>query len=301
MLALLHLRARDFLITQNSAASTAVPASLVRVGTLHESLTQLARHGYVVLFVWVTAEQIGLPIPAVPILLAAGVLSALGQLTFSGAFALGILACVIGDTLWYAIGKWKGTAVLKTLCRVSFEPESCVRSSSNFITRWGPSSLAVAKFIPGIGAVAVPLVANSKVPLLSFVIYDLLGAIFYIGAYLGLGWLLGGEIDRLNILTGTLKTATAGFAAAGTVAILAWRFHQRRRFLGDLRMSRIAPDEVLGMINNGDNPFIIDLRHPLDFLPDPRVIPGAVRMTPDEVTARRNEIPLDREIIVYCT
>jgi len=55
------------------------------------------------------------------------------------------------------------------------------------------------------------------------------------------------------------------------------------------------------MIHNGEGPYIVDLRHPLDFLPDPRVIPGAVRMRPDEVAERHEEIPRDREIILYCT
>lgn len=271
------------------------------MGTVHEGLVHLGRHGYAILFVWVAAEQLGFPVPAVPILIAAGVLSAMGQLTFSGAFALAILACLIGDSAWYVIGKWKGTAVLKTLCRMSLEPESCVRKSSDFISRHGARSLVVAKFIPGISTVAVPLAANSGISISSFFIYDLLGSMVYVGAYLGAGRLLGDRIDKLDMLASSLKTVTAGMAAAGTVAILAWRFHQRHRFLSDLRMARIQPEEVLGQIDKEEKPYIVDLRHALDFLPDPRVIPGAIRMTPDEVTARQQEIPRDREIILYCT
>ncbi len=268
---------------------------------MHETVAQLAKHGYVVLFAWVAAEQLGLPIPAVPVLIAAGVLSALGQLTLPGAFALGVLACVIGDSAWYGIGKWKGTAVLQTLCRMSLEPESCVRQSSNFISRHGARALTIAKFIPGIGAMAVPLAANSNVALVSFILYDLLGCVAYVGGYLVLGRLLGDKIDQLDVVAGSLKTATAGFAVLGTVAILGWRYRQRRKFLSDLRMSRIQPEQLMEMLDRGENPYIVDLRHPLDFLPDPRVIPGAVRMSPDEVTARQQEIPRDREIILYCT
>ena len=268
---------------------------------MHEALAQLAKHGYVILFVWVAAEQLGLPIPAVPILIAAGVLSAMGQLTLGGAFALGLLACVIGDAAWYGLGKWKGTAVLRTLCRMSLEPESCVRQSSNFISRYGGRSLLIAKFVPGIGAVAVPLAANSEVPVAAFILYDFLGGVLYVGAYLLVGRLVGDRVDRLDVLAGSLRTVTAGFAVLGTVAILGWRYRQRHKFLHDLRMARIQPDDLLQMVTRGDKPYIVDLRHPLDFLPDPRVIPGAVRMTPDEVTARAQEIPRDREIILYCT
>jgi rhodanese-related sulfurtransferase len=68
-----------------------------------------------------------------------------------------------------------------------------------------------------------------------------------------------------------------------------------------VRTSRITPDELRALIEGGQNPFIVDLRHPLDMLTDPRVIPGAIRLTPDQLTARHNEIPRDREIILYCT
>lgn len=271
------------------------------MGTIHETVAYLAAHGYAVLFFWVAAEQLGAPVPAAPILLAAGVLSATGQLSLTSAFAVAVLACLIGDTTWYTIGKSKGTAVLKTLCRVSLEPDSCVRRTSEFISRHGGRSLLIAKFIPGIGAVAVPLTANSGVSAAAFLLYDLLGVALYAGTYLLAGHLLGGRIDRLEMFAGTLKMIAAGVALAGTAGILAWRLHQRERFLSDLRMARIEPEAVLAMIENGEKPYIVDLRHALDVLPDPRVIPGALRMTPDEVAARHDEIPRDREIILYCT
>ncbi len=271
------------------------------MGGIHETLLHLAKHGYALLFAWVAAEQFGAPVPAVPMLVAAGVLSAMGQLSFPSALLLAVVACLIGDAAWYAIGRWRGAAVLNTLCRISLEPDSCVRRSSNFISKHGSRSLVIAKFIPGISTVAVPLAATSGISLASFFIHDLAGSILYSGAYMIAGRLIGDRVDRLNMFAGSLKTATAGMAIVGTLAILAWRYHQRRRFLYDLRMSRITPEDVLGMFDRGEKPFIIDLRHELDFLPDPRVIPGAIRMTPDEVTARQQEIPRDREIILYCT
>jgi membrane protein DedA with SNARE-associated domain len=271
------------------------------LGTIHQTVAYLAAHGYAVLFFWVAAEQMGAPVPAAPILLAAGVLSATGQLTFREAFLVGVAACLIGDTTWYTIGKSKGTAVLKTLCRMSLEPDSCVRKTSEFISRHGGRSLLISKFIPGIGAVAVPLTANAGVPAAQFIFYDLLGVVLYVGAYLTAGHLLGDRIDRLEMFAGMVKTIAAWTAIAGTAAILAWRLRQRARFLSDLRMARIDPEDVLAMIDRGERPFIIDLRHALDVLPDPRVLPGAIRMTPDEVAARHDEIPRDREIILYCT
>jgi len=55
------------------------------------------------------------------------------------------------------------------------------------------------------------------------------------------------------------------------------------------------------MMDDGQQPFIVDLRHPLDYLPDPRVVPTAIRMGPDDVASRADELPRDRDIILYCT
>jgi membrane protein DedA with SNARE-associated domain len=271
------------------------------LGGVHESLIAMARHGYIVLFAWITAEQFGAPVPAVPILIAAGVLSATGQLTFASALGLGILGCLIGDSFWYVIGKQRGSAVLHVLCRISLEPETCVRQSSEFISRHGSSSLVIAKFIPGVSAVAVPLAANSGISLLSFFSYDFLGSLLYVAAYLGLGQVLGDRIDKLSVFAHSLKSVSLGLAIVGAAAILVWRFYQRRRFQSDANISRITAEEVRNLIEGRQSPYIVDLRHPLDMLTDPRVIPGAIRMTPDELFQRQNEIPHDREIILYCT
>lgn len=271
------------------------------MGGLQQGLAEIAKHGYLVLFAWVTAEQLGAPVPAAPMLIAAGVLSAAGQLTLPSALALGILACLIGDSAWYVIGKQRGTAVLRVLCKIALEPETCVRRSSDFISRHGSRSLVIAKFIPGISTVAVPLAANSGISLPWFFFCDFLGSVLYVGAYLALGRILGNRIDQLSLLADSMKTVPAGFAVITTLAIVGWRFQQRKQFQNDVRMARITSDEVRNLIEGGQNPFIVDLRHPLDMLPDHRVIPGAIRMTPDELSARQSEIPRDREIILYCT
>lgn len=268
---------------------------------MREVLAQLAQYGYVVLFSWVTAEQLGAPLPAVPILIAAGVLAGTGQLSFVAAFGLAILGCAIGDTAWYAIGKRRGPGILNTLCRISLEPETCVRRSSEFFARRGPRALWFAKFIPGVSVVAVPLAANSGVSFGAFLLNDLLGSAIYVGAYLALGALIGNRIERLDAVAGSLRSASVLFGFVGAAAIVGWRVQQRRRFHREVRMARITVEELRQLIDDGQSPFVVDLRHALDMLPDPRVIPGAIRFTPDELTERHQEIPRDREIILYCT
>lgn len=271
------------------------------MSALHQSVAALTQHGSLVLFIWVAAEQLGAPLPAVPVLVAAGVLSATGKMSIASAMALGMVACLSGDIAWYAIGKRRGTAVLRLLCKISLEPETCVRRSSDFISRHGGRSLLVAKFIPGISAVAVPLAANSGISLASFLAYDLAGIALYVGSYVALGRLVGDRIEELSILVHSATNAALGAAALAALAIVAWRVVQRQRFRRGLRISRITPEDLRELIEQRVNPFIVDLRHAVDVLPDSRVIPGAVRFTPDELSARYGEIPRDRDVILYCT
>jgi membrane protein DedA with SNARE-associated domain len=268
---------------------------------VHQSLINLAKHGYLLLFLWTAAEQLGVPLPAMPILIAAGFLSTTGQLHFAGALLIGTAACLIGDSVWYVIGKKRGPAALRLLCKMSLEPETCVRRSADFISRNGSKSLIFAKFIPGVSTVAVPLVATSEVPLWSFIISDLVGGLLYVGAYLVAGRLLGDSIDRISAIAASIRSAALVLAFLAAVGIVGWRFYKRRRAEIKLRVARISPQEVRDLIAAGENPYIVDLRHPLDMLVDPRMIPGATRMTPDELSRRSTEIPRDREIILYCT
>jgi membrane protein DedA with SNARE-associated domain len=268
---------------------------------IHESLAMLAKHGYIVLFAWVTAEQLGAPVPAIPVLVAAGVVSATGQFSLLSALLLSVLGCLIGDVFWYVIGRRSGSVVLTILCKLSLNPESCVRRSSEFLSRHGNRALVLAKFIPGIGRVAVPLAGSAGITPWPFFFYDFLGSLLYAAAYLVTGRLLGDSIDRLAIFAGSLRSLSLVLAMVAAVAILGWRFYRKRQFQKDVSLARITPEEVLQLIEKQQRPYIVDLRHPLDMLTDARVIPGAIRMTPDELSAREGELPRDREIILYCT
>ena len=79
------------------------------------------------------------------------------------------------------------------------------------------------------------------------------------------------------------------------------KYMQRRQFLKELYKSRITPEAVRQMLDAGEKFVILDLRHPLDSLADPRTLPGAIRVLPNEVTLRADTLPRDEDIILYCT
>ena len=262
----------------------------------------LAQYGYLVLLIWVFAEQLALPLPAAPIMLAAGALARQGPLHLAAALFVAVAGCLAGDVFWFYAGRRSGSKVLNFICRISLEPDSCVRRTSNTIEKYGPKSLLVAKFIPGINAVAAPLAGAGGVAWPTFLAYDLLGALIWCGSFLAAGYVFHAELAAITLWLGRfawLLVLVLLVAIPG--GYIAFKYRQRKRFLREIWTERVRPEDVLKQIEAGEALTIIDLRHPLDFLPDPRVLPSAVRITPDEFDQRYQEIPRDRDVILYCT
>jgi membrane protein DedA with SNARE-associated domain len=270
-------------------------------GALHEVVLILAQYGYLVVFVWVLAEQVGLPIPALPLLLSAGALAGQHKMSLLLLLLTSVIACLVSDTFWYELGKRRGGAVLNVLCRMSLEPDSCVERTRGTFDRRGPQSLLYAKFVPGLNTVAAPIAGMSRVPYSRFLFFDVIGSLIWAASSLVVGYLFSERVDAILQRSQVLGKFIAVLAVLGIVAWIVWKYDQRRRFLKSVMVARITPDELHAKIAAGEEPVIIDLRHPLDFLTDPRTLPGAIQIRMDDLATRAHEIPRGREIILYCT
>lgn len=268
---------------------------------MRETFEFLMQHGYTVLFVAVLAEQIGLPLPALPILLAAGALAGAQLLNLPLVIALASLAAVLADLFWYELGRRRGSKVLRFLCRISLEPDSCVRQTEETFARHGARSLLVAKFIPGLNTVAPPLAGVFRMRLPRFLLFDLVGAALWAGTFSGLGLLFSDELERLAGAALKLGTWLIVILVASLVAYIAWKYVQRQRFIRQLRIDRITPDELKQKLDAGEEVVVVDLRHSLDFEGEPMIIPGALQLSPEQLEQRHHEIPRERDIVLYCT
>src|SRR5713101_7854818 len=163
---------------------------------MHHFVDFLLHHGYSVLFAFVLAEQIGLPIPALPMLLAMGALAGAGRLSFAAALALAVAASVSADTIWYWMGRKRGYAVLNLLCRIALEPDSCVRQTENVFSRFGAGSLLFAKFVPGLSTAAPPLAGLFRMPLPRFLLADTAGAAIWVLTFSGVGYIFRAQLEE---------------------------------------------------------------------------------------------------------
>lgn len=259
------------------------------------------RFGLPLIFANTLMEQLGLPIPALPTLIVAGALVVERDLSSVRVLAAALIACWIADGLWFALGRRHGFRILKTLCRISLSPDSCVRQTTTTFERWGLPSLLVAKFIPGFSTVAPPLAGALGARLAPFLLYDGGGALLWAGAGLALGIVFHRAIDRgLELLTSIGSSAVSVLGGA-LVLFVAYKYWQRRRFYRTLRLARITPNELHQLMDQGRDPVVLDVRTGSARRADPRRIPGARVLEYSEIEAKLADLPHDREIILYCT
>jgi membrane protein DedA with SNARE-associated domain len=268
---------------------------------MHSALDFLLHHGYAVLLVWVFAEQLGLPVPSLPILLAAGALAGTGRFSFIGSIFLSVFAALLADSIWYGLGRVRGIKVLQLLCKISLEPDSCVRRTEGLFAKQGARSLVFAKFVPGLGSVAPPLAGIFHMRPARFLLFDVVGAVLWSSVYVGLGYVFSGEIERIAEHAFHLGSGLGVLVIGALAAYIAYKFIARQRFLRELRIARITAEELKRKLDAGEDLVIVDLRHSVDFEADPHTIPGAFRMDSKDLEEKDDRLPRDREVILYCT
>ncbi len=268
---------------------------------MHSTIEFLLHHGYVVLLGWVFVEQLGIPVPSLPILLAAGALAGTGHLNFFVSLLAAVAAAVAADLIWFELGRLKGIKILQLLCKISLEPDSCVRRTQGVFSKEGARSLLFAKFLPGLNTVAPPLAGIFHMRASRFLLFDAAGASLWAGTFLGLGFIFSNQIERIADHLAALGGGLVVIVVAALASYIGWKFIGRQRFLRELRIGRISVDELKQKIDAGENLIIVDLRHSLDFEAEPETIPGAFRMDAQQLEAKTDRFPSDREVILYCT
>lgn len=268
---------------------------------MQETFDYLARHGYWFVFGTVLLEQLGLPIPAVPVLIAAGALAGNGVLSFWTSLLLALVACLLADSVWFTLGRRGGLTVLRTLCRISLEPDSCVSISKDWFRRLGVSALLVAKFIPGFSTAAPPMAGIIGMSIGRFVLYDGLGSLIWALLFSWLGWIFHNQLEGLMLWLEQMGSWFGVLLAVAVVAYVIVRWRQRNKLIHQFLMSRISADELQQLALSPEPPAVVDLRNALEVGKAGSKIPGAIWLTMPELRERHMEIPRDREIVLYCS
>jgi len=285
-----------------AAADAAVLRGSRIVPDMSSSIPGLvANYGVLIVFVSVLADQFGVPIPAMPVLILAGSAAGAGKASGINCFAASLSACLIADLSWFWIGKSYGMNVLKTLCRISLEPDSCVSQTQSRFERWGVNSLIIAKFVPGLGVIAPPLAGALRLGWLRFVVLSGVGSILWTLMGLGAGMAFADQIGRFY----AHAQRYAGIGVSGLALLLAcyigYKWWERRRFLVELEMARITVDELYRLMESAENPIILDVRTRTARHLEPRWIPTAIHAPFEDLEQTIRELGREREVVVYCS
>lgn len=253
------------------------------------------------MFWYVLAVQAGMPLPADPVLLIMGASIGDGRYSFGIALVLGVLAALLGDSLWYELGRLRGRSVLGLLCRFALEPDTCVRQAEVSFKKRGAWSLVFAKFVPGLSLISTPLAGAIKMPRWRFLLADAAGATLWCTTYLTVGAVFHKQIETVLVGIG-LFGRRAGLVLLGLLLLfIGWRLVQRWRFRWQLRVNRVSPAEAHAMVAGRSPVTVVDLRSEAEVERTGLKIQGAVVMRPSEVRAYFQQFPCEHEVILYCT
>ena len=261
----------------------------------------LGRYSVVILPALAVFEQMGIPLPAVPALLATGALAATGGVRLWLIIAAIVAVTLPVDLVWHELGRRRGTQMLSGLCRMTLEPDICVRRTQNLFMRFGVRTMLVSKFLPGLTTVLPPLAGAFGVPRLQFALYDVGGSILWSSFWLGVGYLFSGAIEGVVERISRLGHAAIVLIVVAVVAYLALKYLRRWLFLRRFRVARITPETLKEKLEAGEEVTVIDLRNELDVIAAPYAIPGSRWIAAERLDERLSEIPRDRELILYCT
>ncbi len=268
---------------------------------LAAAMQTLAEHGYLVVFLWMFADQVALPIPALPLLIAAGAVAGTGALDPVLVISVAVAGCLLADSIWFYIGRRGGAHAIRLICKLSLEPDSCVTATRHAFGRYGPSTLVFAKYLPGVQTLAPASAGLAGAPWWGFLLLDTIGSLlfvapFVLGAYLFEPQILA-LVDWLSAVSGGIVAAVLGVVLVYAL----FKAGQWIVFLRGHRLRRITPQQLVERMQRSEPVTVVDLRQRMDFELQPAMIPGALRIPLSEVAARRDEIPTRYDVVLVCT
>ncbi|GGC85354.1 DedA family protein/thiosulfate sulfurtransferase GlpE [Undibacterium terreum] len=268
---------------------------------MHTLIHWAIEYGLLIVFFNVLLMQLGLPLPTVPTLIVSGTLAADGHFSVVALFCVTILASLIGDVVWYGIGRFYGLRVMRLLCRLSLSPDSCVRQTELRFERWGLSTLVIAKFVPGLSLIVAPMSGALRLSLPAFVMFDTIGIGLWATAAIGTGLLFHPDIELLSAQLVDMGNTAIMVAVTLLAAYLLLKWMKRRRFNSAMRMERIDISELQTLIKDGRPPVIVDVRGASVRAIEAQTIPGALAVAIEDWQHLIPHLHVDREIVVYCS
>lgn len=266
------------------------------------------RFGPAIVFLNVMGSALGLPVPAMPTMIIVGASIALMAVNggafwppLAGVLCVAVAGGVIGDLVWFQGGRKYGDKTLKTICKLSLSRDTCVKKTERFFGRWGVRVLLVAKFIPGLSLVSVPLAGAMGVKLRSFLVHDGAGVALWGMVGLTVGVVFAAQLEMVFALISLLGRQAVMAVAVLLAVYVAYRWWRRRALMATLEKARISVDELYALMNDQPLPVIFDIRSPEKRMLDPAAIPGSLFADERDLATIIENYDKSRKVVIYCS
>jgi len=194
---------------------------------MNDTTQFLTGFGGLAVFAAVFADQAGLPIPAPPLLLAAGALAAGGKLDPALAVGMTAAAAVLADSIWFCLGRQGSGRVRQLISRWSLARNSSMAHARTVAARHGLWALTAAKFLPG---TVVPSLAGALgMDVRRFLLFDGLAALIYGGGYITAGFLFHHQVQKALVWSDRVGHGIMGLGLVLVTGYLACKYVLRRR------------------------------------------------------------------------
>ena len=266
---------------------------------MQQIASEIERYGLLFVFLDVFLAEIGLPLPAFPILVVAAAFAIGTPRHLAELIIAGASGSMLAGLAWYWAGQRYGSRVLGLICKMSLSPDFCVRQTETVFLKVGPWSLLFAKFFPGLSTMSVAMAGVTRMPFRSFLLLNGAGALLFVGVSISLGRLFQNAIASVLLVLADIGKYSFFLVLAALAFYIIARWWRRQAFIRQLRGDRITVDELRRLIGEGHTPLILDVR-PEKIRLQGGIIPGAISAHAADIDPRVATYPHDKEVVVYC-
>jgi len=191
-------------------------------------LSVIDAFGYYGIFVGMTIESIGIPLPSEIILPYGGYLAYLGHLNFFAVVIVGTFACLVGSLCTYFIAFHGGNYLFERYGKYIGVTRRELNIANAWFDKYGEISVFASRMVPGVRAYSSIPAGICRMDIKRFTIYTFAGSLpwnlglTFAGFYLGANW--------ASISSAYYSVAAAVLVIlAITVALLALRSRRKKR------------------------------------------------------------------------
>jgi membrane-associated protein len=144
-----------------------------------------------------TGFFVGFFLPGDSLLITAGIFSAAGVIPLPWLLLPVMLCAIAGDQIGYWIGRSAGAALYRREDSFFFR-RSHLQRAHGFYEKYGGRAVIFARFVPIIRTFCPPVAGAARMPYLRYLVFDILGGVFWVGSMILGGYFLGRSVPNIG-------------------------------------------------------------------------------------------------------